>query len=134
MIAPLLALLLQAAQPAEAQLPDPALEARAQALMRELRCTVCENEPVSQSTADMAVDARRKIRQLVGEGNTDSQVRDYFVERYGNFVSFRPSNWLLWLFPFVLLVAAGGFMLVRGFGKRQRGLTPVPDDRGDEAP
>lgn len=133
MIAPIIALLLQAAQPAEAPLPDAALEARAQSLMRELRCTVCENEPVSQSTADMAVDARRKIRQLVEEGKSDTQVRDYFVERYGNFVSFRPSNWLLWAFPFVLLLAAGGFMVIRSFSRRRRDLSPVPDDRGDEA-
>lgn len=133
MIAPIIALLLQAAQPAEAPLPDAALEARAQSLMRELRCTVCENEPVSQSTADMAVDARRKIRQLVEEGKSDTQVRDYFVERYGNFVSFRPSNWLLWAFPFVLLLAAGGFMVIRSFARRRRDLSPLPDDRGDEA-
>ncbi len=131
MIAPIIALILQAAQPAEAPLPDPALETRAQSLMRELRCTVCENEPVSQSTADMAVDARRKIRQLVDEGNTDTQVRDYFVERYGSFVSFRPSNWLLWAFPFILLLAAGGFMVIRSFAKRRTDLTAVPDDRGD---
>lgn len=132
MIAPVIALLLQAAQPAEAPLPDPALEARAQSLMRELRCTVCENEPVSQSTADMAVDARRKIRQLVEEGRTDAQVRDYFVERYGSFVSFRPSNWLLWTFPFALLLMVGGFMVFRSFGKRRKDLAPVPDDRGDD--
>lgn len=131
MIGPIIALILQASAAAEAQLPDPALEARAQSLMRELRCTVCENEPVSQSTADMAVDARRKIRQLVAEGQNDSQVREYFVERYGSFVSFRPSNWLLWSFPFVLLAAAGGFMAMRAFGKRRRDLAPVQDDRSD---
>lgn len=133
MIGPIIALILQASAAAEAQLPDPALEARAQSLMRELRCTVCENEPVSQSTADMAVDARRKIRQLVEEGKSDSEVRDYFVERYGNFVSFRPSNWLLWVFPFVLLIAAGGFMAFRAFAKRRRDLAPLQDDRGDGA-
>jgi cytochrome c-type biogenesis protein CcmH len=133
MIGPVIALILQASAAAEAPLADPALEARAQSLMRELRCTVCENEPVSQSTADMAVDARRKIRQLVEEGRNDSQVRDYFVERYGSFVSFRPSNWLLWSFPFALLAAAGGYMAIRAFAKRRRDLAPVQDDRGDGA-
>jgi cytochrome c-type biogenesis protein CcmH len=134
MIAQLLALMLQATAVADQPLPDPSLEARAQALMREVRCMVCENEPVSQSTADMAVDARRKIRQLVSEGNSDQQVRDFFVQRYGEFVSFRPSNWLLWIFPFVLLVAAGAWLAARSFGKRHRELTPLPDDRNEESP
>lgn len=133
MIAVVVALILQATAAVDQPLPDPAQEARAQSLMRELRCTVCENEPVSQSTADMAVDARRKIRQLVGEGQSDGQVRDFFVERYGDYVSFRPSNWLLWLFPFVLLVGAGAYLALRGFGRRHRELTPVQDDRNNES-
>ena len=132
MIAIVVALMLQATAAIDQPLPDPAQEARAQSLMRELRCTVCENEPVSQSTADMAVDARRKIRQLVGEGQTDAQVRNFFVERYGDYVSFRPSNWMLWAFPFALLLGAGAYLAFRGFGKRHRELAPVPDDRNDE--
>jgi len=133
MIAIVVALMLQATAAIDQPLPDPAQEARAQSLMRELRCTVCENEPVSQSTADMAVDARRKIRQLVGEGQTDAQVRDFFVERYGDYVSFRPSNWMLWAFPFALLLGAGAYLAFRGFGKRHRELAPVPDDRNGES-
>lgn len=137
MIAPLLALILQAAQPSEAPLPDPALEARAQSLMRELRCTVCENEPVSQSTADMAVDARRRIREEIAKGASDSEVRDFFVSRYGQYVSFRPpaEGWTLalWAFPFALLAGAGIFMGMRAFGKRKRELAPVPDDRDEAA-
>ncbi len=133
MIAVVVALILQATAAVDQPLPDPAQEARAQSLMRELRCTVCENEPVSQSTADMAVDARRKIRQLVGEGSSDGQVRDFFVERYGDYVSFRPSNWLLWLFPFALLVGAGALLALRGFSRRHRELAPVPDDRNNES-
>ena len=132
MIAIVVALMLQATAAIDQPLPDPAQEARAQSLMRELRCTVCENEPVSQSTADMAVDARRKIRQLVGEGQTDAQVRNFFVERYGDYVSFRPSNWMLWAFPFALLLGAGAYLAFRGFGKRHRELAPVPDDRNGE--
>lgn len=133
MIAVVVALILQATAAVDQPLPDPAQEARAQSLMRELRCTVCENEPVSQSTADMAVDARRKIRQLVGEGQSDGQVRDFFVERYGDYVSFRPSNLLLWLFPFALLVGAGAWLAFRGFGRRHKELKPVPDDRTEES-
>lgn len=139
MIAPVIALILQASQPApaEAPLPDPAQEARAQALMRELRCTVCENEPVSQSTADMAVDARRRIRAEIAEGASDAEVRSFFVSRYGQYVSFRPpvEGWaiLLWGFPFALLAGAGVFLGLRTFGKRKRELAPVPDDRNGDA-
>ena len=137
MIGPIIALLLQA-QPLEQPLPDPNQEARAQSLMRELRCMVCENEPVSQSTADMAVDARRMIRKQVVEGASDSQVRDFFVTRYGQYVAFRPptDGWgmLLWGFPFALI--AGGLALigVKLVRNRPKALEPVPDDRsGDGA-
>ena len=134
MIAPLIALILQATAALDTPLPDATQEARAQALMREIRCMVCENEPVSQSTADMAVDARRKIRQLVSGGNSDQQVRNFFVERYGEFVSFRPGSWLLWIFPFVLLAGAGAWLAARSFSKRHRELAPLADDRSDESP
>jgi cytochrome c-type biogenesis protein CcmH len=137
MIAPILmALLLQAG---EAPLPDPAKEARAQALMRELRCVVCENEPISQSTADMAVDMRRVVRTQIDKGSSDGEVRQYFVDRYGQFVSFRPplDGWglALWAFPFLLIVGVGAVIATRMFAKRRRDLTPLPDDRGgDPAP
>lgn len=135
MIAQILALLLQASAAVDTPLPDPALEARAQTLMRELRCTVCENEPVSQSTADMAVDARRKIREQIAQGATDSQVRDFFVVRYGQYVSFRPptDGWamVLWAFPFALLAGAGIMLGFGKFRKRHRELAPVPDDRSE---
>lgn len=130
----LIALLLQAGGVAEAPLDDPAAEARAQALMREIRCVVCENEPVSQSTADIAVDMRRTIRAQVEKGESDADVRKFFKDRYGQFVLFRPPTdglgMLLWAFPFVLLLAVGGVMGLRMFNARHRDLTPVPDDRG----
>lgn len=134
MIAPvLMALLLQAG---ETPLADPAQEARAQALMRELRCVVCENEPISQSTADMAVDMRRVVRAQIDKGSSDNEVRQYFVDRYGQFVSFRPpvDGWglALWAFPFLLLAGVGAAIAARMFGKRRRDLTPVPDDRGGD--
>jgi cytochrome c-type biogenesis protein CcmH len=105
---------------AETPLADPDAEARAQSLMREIRCVACENEPVSQSSAAIAEDMRIRIREMVGEGATDTEVRDWFVSRYGEFVLFRPpardpSGWLLWGLPFALLAAgtAGGFLLAR---------------------
>lgn len=117
---------------AEAPLPDADQEARAQNLMREIRCVVCENEPVSQSTADIAVDMRRAIRRQVDEGRSDSEVRAFFTDKYGQFVSFRPPTEglgiLLWAFPFALLAGVAGFMGWRAFRSRPRDLSPLADD------
>jgi cytochrome c-type biogenesis protein CcmH len=122
----------------EAPLPDSGQEARAQALMREIRCVVCENEPVSQSTADIAVDMRRMIRVQVSEGKSDQEVRTYFTDKYGGFVSFRPSaegfGLLLWAFPFVLLLGAGAAILLRLARSRRSRLTPLPDEDGETGP
>jgi len=105
---------------AESPLPDAAEEARAQKLMREIRCVACENEPVSQSSAAIAEDMRVRIREMIADGASDAEVRDWFVSRYGEFVLFRPpasdpSGWLLWGLPFVLLLAGGaaGLALAR---------------------
>lgn len=137
MIAAVIALMLQgAAVLQDVPLPDAAQEARAQALMRETRCMVCENEPVSQSTADMAVDARRKIREQVASGASDSEIRDFFVIRYGQYVSFRPptDGWamMLWAFPFALLIGVGLLVGAGRFRNRRRDLAPLPDDRNDD--
>ncbi len=112
---------------AETPLADPDAEARAQSLMREIRCVACENEPVSQSSAAIAEDMRIQIRELVGDGASDTEVRDWFVSRYGEFVLFRPpardaSGWLLWGLPFALLLAgaAGGL----AFARESRGKAP----------
>lgn len=129
----LIVLLLQAAG-ADVPLADEGKEARAQELMRELRCVVCENEPISQSTADIAVDMRRVVRAQIDKGSTDAEVRQYFVDRYGQFVSFRPPSdgWgiALWAFPFLLLLGVGGAIGYRIIHARKAGLTPIPDDRG----
>lgn len=130
----MIAVLLMAFQLAttEAPLPDSSQEARAQALMREIRCVVCENEPVSQSTADIAVDMRRVIRRQVADGRSDAEVRGYFIDKYGQFVSFRPPTagfgLLLWAFPFLLLVGAGLTIWLRLSKARRSDLKPLPDD------
>jgi cytochrome c-type biogenesis protein CcmH len=117
---------------ADTPLTNPRDEARAQALMREIRCVVCENEPVSQSTADIAVDMRRVIREQVEQGQSDSAVRKFFSEKYGEFVLFRPSvtgaGLLLWAFPFVLLAGVGGWLAFGAFSKRRRDLKPLTDE------
>ncbi len=121
---------------ADTPLANPREEERAQALMREIRCVVCENEPVSHSTADIARDMRRMIREQVQAGATNDQVRKYFSDRYGQFVLFRPPTegfgMLLWLFPFTLLAAAGGAIFWRLRGRRRARLSPLVDEGLDE--
>lgn len=103
----------------EAPLEDRVLEARAQGLAREIRCVVCENEPVALSSADIAVDMRAAIRARVKAGDTNQQVRRFFADRYGEFVLLRPrigpETLALWGAPFVLLALGGGalFMMSR---------------------
>ncbi|MEM6534201.1 MAG: cytochrome c-type biogenesis protein [Pseudomonadota bacterium] len=99
-------------------LEDPKAEARAQDLMREIRCVACENEPISQSTSDIAADMRARVREMVSEGASDREVRAWFVERYGQFVLFRPetgslTGMLLWGLPFVLLAGGAVFLFAR---------------------
>ena len=112
----------------QGQLADPEQEARAQDLMREIRCVACENEPISNSGSDIAADMRERVRAMVADGMSDEEIRGWFAERYGEFVLFRPrsdgpAGWLLWGAPFVLLVAGGGLVLFLR-GRRGRG----PDD------
>lgn len=103
----------------ETPLADADAEARAQALMRELRCVTCENEPISQSSGMLAEDMRAKVRQMVAEGRSDTAIRDWFEARYGEFVLLRPKGEglmgaLLWLAPLGLLaLGAGGVLLAR---------------------
>lgn len=98
-------------------LDDPRQEARAQDLMRELRCVACENEPISQSAAPIAEDMRARVRSLVEEGASDEEVRTWFEDRYGEFVLFRPkaegvAGWMLWGIPFLLLMLGAGIGLL----------------------
>jgi cytochrome c-type biogenesis protein CcmH len=102
-------------------LSDPALEARARALSRELRCLVCQNESIDDSSADLAHDLRVLVRDRIKKGDTDRQALAYIVARYGEFVLLKPRfdlrNAALWGTPVVLLLAGGLFML---FGARRR--------------
>lgn len=128
----LIAMLVAAAAPAV--LADPAQEARARALEQEIRCVQCQNEPIAQSTADMAGDMRALVRERIAAGDSDVEIREFFRERYGDFVLFRPPfdprTWLLWSAPF-LLVGAGLIMVVaarRDAGATQQ-LTPEDSER-----
>jgi len=97
-------------QASELARPDAATEARLKALAEELRCLVCQNQTIADSNAPLAVDLRNQIRDQIGRGRSDEQIRAYMVERYGDFVLYRPpfqaSTAVLWLGP-PLLVAGG---------------------------
>jgi cytochrome c-type biogenesis protein CcmH len=97
-------------QASELANPDPATERRLKALAEELRCLVCQNQTIADSNAPLAVDLRNQIRGQIGQGRSDDQIRGYMVERYGDFVLYKPpfhaGTALLWLGP-PLLIAVG---------------------------
>lgn len=107
-------------------LGDPALEARAHALEQEIRCVQCQNEPIAQSTADIAVDMRALVRERIAAGDSDAEIRAFFRERYGDFVLFRPPfdarTWLLWFGPLALVL--GGLFAVAATWRRVRAERP----------
>jgi cytochrome c-type biogenesis protein CcmH len=104
---------------ADQPLADPALEARARALMREIRCVVCQSESIDESDADIAANLRNIVREQIAAGKSEAEIRDYLTARYGDFVLLKPpfnrSTFVLWLSPFVLaLIALGaGFVTLR---------------------
>lgn len=110
-------------------LGDPALEARARALDAEIRCVQCQNEPISQSTAEIAGDMRRLVRERIAAGDSDAEIRAYFRERYDDFVLLRPPvdarTWLLWAAPGLILLA-GGYAAFRAV--RREGPAPAPEE------
>ena len=99
-----------AVQPDEV-LSDPALETRARALSRELRCMVCQNQSIDDSDAPLARDLRLLVRERIAGGDSDSKVMDFLVARYGEFVllkpRFTPHTLLLWLLPPLALIGGG---------------------------
>lgn len=106
-------------------LKDPALEARAREISKELRCLVCQNESIDDSNADLAKDLRLLVRKRIVAGDTNKQVIDFVVSRYGEFVLLRPrfetKTLLLWGFPFVVLFLGAGFLWS---ARRRRPATP----------
>lgn len=110
-----------AVQPDEV-LADPALEARARELSRELRCMVCQNQSIDDSDAPLARDLRILVRERLKSGDSDKQVLDFLTARYGDFVllkpRFAPHTMLLWLAPAVILL--GGSLSLVAFARRRR--------------
>jgi len=111
-----------AAKEAAPAAQDPVLEKRVMALAEELRCLVCQNQTLADSNAPLAEDLRNQIRERMREGNSDAQVVDYLVARYGDFVLYRPplkaTTVLLWFGP-LLLLAAGFAVLLRRLLRRR---------------
>jgi cytochrome c-type biogenesis protein CcmH len=99
--------LAQASTEAAPLAEDPVVEQRLIVISEELRCLVCQNESLAGSRADLALDLRREIRDLIKAGKTDDQIREFMVERYGDFVLYRPpvkaTTVALWAGPFVFL-------------------------------
>jgi len=105
-----------AADPAE-RLPDPVQEARAKALFSNVRCMVCQNESIDDSEAELAADLRKVIREQVSQGRTNEQIKQFLVDRYGQFVLMTPSlsmgNLALWAGPFVVVLVGAGLLIGR---------------------
>jgi len=110
--------------PAMAVLPhemlaDPALEARARVLGQELRCLVCQNQPIDDSNAPLAADLRRLVRERIARGDSNEAVLAYVTQRYGDYVLLKPpvrvDTYVLWYGPFAVLAlaAAGAFVYLR---------------------
>jgi cytochrome c-type biogenesis protein CcmH len=114
---------------------DPVLEAKVMRIAEELRCLVCQNETIAASHADLAVDLRKQIRQKLQQGQSEQQILDFMVQRYGDFVLYRPpvksSTWLLWGGPFLLL---GGALLALVMNiRRRRSVVVAAPLHADEA-
>ncbi|MEZ5890036.1 MAG: cytochrome c-type biogenesis protein [Xanthobacteraceae bacterium] len=118
-----------AVQPDE-MLPDPRLEQRARAISQELRCMVCQNQSIDDSDAPLAKDLRVLVRERLKAGDSDPQVIDYMVARYGEFVLLKPRlSWqtvALWLTPAIVLLAGGLGVLIALRRRRAFSATPAP--------
>lgn len=123
------------AQEAQPSVADPALEVKVLRIAEELRCLVCQNETIAASNADLAVDLRKQIRTQLGQGKSEREILDFMVERYGDFVLYRPplktTTLLLWAGPFALL-ALGVGVLMRTLAGRRRAAAPNDAPSADQ--
>ncbi len=117
-------------------LADPALEARARAISEGLRCMVCQNQSIDESDADLARDLRILVRDRLKTGDSDKQVVDYVVSRYGEFVLLKPRfearTLLLWGAPVLLLVLGGIFIVHAVRSRRRADATPLTEAEKSE--
>ena len=108
---------------ANRQLPDPEREAKAEALMEELRCLVCQGQSIADSDAELAGDMRDLVRRRIAAGEKPEAIRAWLVQRYGDWISYRPTArpvaWPLWATPIVLLIFGGALVAGRMRKTRQ---------------
>jgi cytochrome c-type biogenesis protein CcmH len=108
------------------KLADPKLEARAVALQRQFRCLVCQSQSLDESNALLAADLRKLIRARIAEGQSDQQITDYLVSRYGNIILMKPplesDTYLLWFGPLLILLTGGAVagMVIRRAGSAKK--------------
>ena len=118
---------------------DPVLEERVNRVGELLRCLVCQNQTIADSNADLAVDLKNEIRDMMRKGQTDEQIVDFMVARYGDFVLYKPqvksTTWLLWFGPGVLLVAGIGtlFFKLRKRASAQAAPPELSDEQRERA-
>lgn len=116
---------------------DPAQQARYERLARELRCLVCRSETIADSNAQLAVDLRRQLRELMAAGKSDEEILKYMTDRYGDYVLYKPPltprTWLLWAAP-VLLVIGGGIAAAVVISRKSKLPDTDPADPGLGAP
>ena len=129
-------LLLATPLAAQEQRLAPELEDRAKVLFLELRCVVCQNQSIGDSDADVARDLREIVREQITAGKTDSQIKDFLVARYGEFILLQPVfAWhtaALWVAPFVLLLG-GGILAWRVSNKRPKAVNVAELSKEDQA-
>jgi cytochrome c-type biogenesis protein CcmH len=118
--------------PGAAQTNDAALDRRVQHVTEELRCLVCQNQTIADSHAELAVMLKRQVRDMLARGATEREAVDFMVQRYGDFVLYRPpvkaATWLLWFGPFGLLLAGLALLFAR-LRARQHDIEPdAPDE------
>ena len=110
---------------------NPQLQRRYENLIHDFRCLVCFDESIANSDADLAADFRRQVHQMVAQGKTDRQIKDFMSERYGDFVLYQPpvqpNTWLLWGGPFLLLLIA---LVALGFILRRRSRMQAAEEEG----
>lgn len=114
-----------------AELADPEQQALYEQITAEVRCLVCQNQTIADSTAPLAADLRREIRRMIEAGQAEGEIKDFLVDRYGGFVLYKPRfqswNILLWVAPLVLLLV--GLFAVARFA-RNRAALPIDEDAG----
>lgn len=120
----------------DAKLSDPVQQETYERLTHEVRCLVCQNQTIADSSAPLASDLRREIRQMLEAGRSEDQVRTFLLDRYGDFVLYKPqfkgSTAMLWLAPMLLLLI-GGFALSRILQRRAALPAPPDDEEGPPA-